>query len=64
MWLWSTQVVRELIRREMADAASALGDCQVAARYDGPAVEELGDTALMALACRFSPRPGSVTVPT
>lgn len=55
MWLWSTQVVRELMRREMLDTALALGDCHVAARYDGPDVEDLGDTALVALACTFSP---------
>jgi len=64
MWLWSTQLVRELVRRGMSDAALGLGDCHVAARYEGPAVEELGDTALIALVSTFSPCTGSVTAAT
>ncbi|MBX7160058.1 MAG: hypothetical protein K1X95_07185 [Acidimicrobiia bacterium] len=57
-------MVRELVRRGMSDAALGLGDCHVAARYEGPAVEELGDTALIALVSTFSPCTGSVTAAT
>lgn len=52
-WLWSTTLVAELLRRDMPDAALALHDLQVATRYDGPAVEDLGDAGLLALARRL-----------
>lgn len=69
MWLWSDHVVEELLRRDMVDTALALGDRQVAARYDGPAVRDLGDAALLALAGLLCPDPcggagGSVTAAT
>lgn len=52
-WLWSSHLVDELRQRGMADAAMALGDRQVATRYKGPAVADLGDAELLALAHRF-----------
>lgn len=56
-WLWSTRVMEELRLRGMPDVASALTDRQVATRYDGPAVEELGDAGLLALVHRFAADP-------
>lgn len=53
-WLWSTRVMEELRLRGMPEEASALADRQVATRYDGPAVEDLGDAGLLALVHRFA----------
>lgn len=68
MWLWSVEIVSELLRRELVDAALALDDRTVAARYEGPPLAELGDAALMAAAALVcpdvAPAPGTVTAAT